>query len=111
MLYRVTTTMAPHRVDHVVEVLNEAWVLQMTVLDAQGAGPVVGRRTYRGVSYLALAARTVVEVIVHEDRAEEVGKLMAAAARTDTEADGIVSITPLGHTIDVRSGATDLGLR
>lgn len=110
MLYRVTVTMPPHRLDDVVEALKEAWVLQITVFEAKGAGPVVGRRTYRGVSYLALADRTVVEVVVHADRAAEVAKLVAAAARTDTAADGIVSITPLEHTIDVRSGAHDLGL-
>lgn len=110
MLYRVTVTMAPHRLDDVVEVLNEAWVLQMTVFEGKGAGPVVGRRMYRGVSYLALADRTMVDVVVHEDRAAEVAKLMAVAARTDTSADGLVSITPLEHTIDVRSGAEDLRL-
>lgn len=104
MLYRVTAAMAEHRAQDVIEALSEVDVLQITVFDGHGSGPLFATRTYRGVRYSALEPRTVVDVIVPSDRAQLVAGLISAAAHTGTVHDGFVSITPLEQTIDVRSG-------
>ena len=104
MLYRLTATINPEKLDEVIEALLDVGIREFTATEVRGFSRRAEPRTYRGVAHGALTARVAVDILVPGERAVMVAELLAANARTDSAADGTVCLAALSQVIDVRTG-------
>lgn len=107
----VVAIVRPSRLDEIKAALATAGVHGFTVTDAGGFGAQLGHtEVYRGASYnVDFMRRTRVEIVVDDEEAETVAKVIVSAARTGSTGDGMVWITPLDSVMRVRDGASGDG--
>ena len=96
--------------DQVIRALKEAGVPRITVtrVHAIGAGadPASAKFSFdEGSAYVDKAS---VQVICSSDRSDEYARLVADAARTGRQGDGIVSTHPVVAVVKIRTGARGL---
>jgi nitrogen regulatory protein P-II 1 len=110
MLKLVTAIIKPHRLEEVVEALQEAEVIGLTASEVRGFGRQGGHsEVYRGSEYIInLLPKVRVEVLCAADDAERIAKLITDAARTGQIGDGKVWVTPVEHAARIRTG--ELGI-
>ena len=102
----VVAVIKPFKVTDVKETLKACGVDGMTITEAQGYGRQRGHtEVYRGAEYeVDFVPKVRVEVIVDDDRVDEVVTAITESARTDTIGDGKVWVIPLDTVIRVRTG-------
>lgn len=105
----VTAIVKPHKWEDVRDALAAAGVSGMTVSEATGHGHQKGHtEVYRGAEYVvSLVPKVRVEIVVEDQDAPDVVRVIADAARTGKIGDGKVWVMPVESVVRVRTGETD----
>jgi nitrogen regulatory protein P-II 2 len=104
----VTAIIQPYRLDHVREALTEVGVEGMTVTEVRGYGRQKGHtEIYRGAEYqINYLPKLKIEVVVTDERGEQVVQTIAGAARTDKIGDGKIFVWDVDVAVRIRTGET-----
>jgi nitrogen regulatory protein PII len=100
----------PDKVDAVKDALGQIGVAGMTVTEVRGHGKQKGHTAiYRGQEYqVSLLPKMQVEVVIADERADEVVAAIIKAARTGEIGDGRVFVIPVTHSYKIRTGEKDI---
>src|SRR5882757_8944052 len=100
----------PNKVDDVRQALDKASVSGMTVTEVRGHGRQKGHKAvYRGREYdVSLLPKTMVELVVREQRVDEVVRVVMEAARTGDIGDGRIFVLAVEDGHNIRTGEQDL---
>jgi nitrogen regulatory protein PII len=103
---RIECIIRPIRFEAVKEALNEIGVYGMTVTDVRGFGRQQGHtEKYRGSTYtINLLPKLKIEVVVPDERMEEVVATLLEAARTGEIGDGKIFIAEVLDAVRIRTG-------
>lgn len=102
----VTAIIKPFKVDDVKEALKSANVQGMTVSEVRGFGRQGGHtETYRGSEYqIDFVPKSKIELVVEDNRVEEVLDVITKAANTGKIGDGKIWVTTVEQIIRIRTG-------
>jgi len=102
----IVAVVKPFVVAKIKDALQEAGVLGMTVSEAHGFGRQRGHtEVYRGGEYeVDFVPKARIEIMVSDERVDELVALIVDTARTGTIGDGKVWVMPLATTVCVRTG-------
>jgi len=105
----ITAIIKPFKLDEVREALTEAGAGGMTVSEVKGYGRQKGHKEiYRGAEYqIFFVPKLKIEVAVPEDLASRAVEIITEAARTGEIGDGKIFVTPIEHTVRIRTGESD----
>ena len=105
----ITAIIKPFKLDDVREALSELGVSGMTVTEVRGFGRQKGHtELYRGAEYtVEFLPKSQVQVAVRDDMVEAAIDAILGAARTGKVGDGKVFVTPIEHTVRIRTGEAD----
>ncbi|MGQ9730061.1 MAG: P-II family nitrogen regulator [Candidatus Zipacnadales bacterium] len=96
----------PLKLEAIKDALSEIGILGMTVTEVRGCGKQRGRtERYRGAEYVvSLLPKVKLEIIVPDDRVEEVVGVIINTARTGEIGDGKIFVTPVEQVYRIRTG-------
>jgi nitrogen regulatory protein PII len=102
----VTAVIKHFKLDDVRNALTDIGVQGMTVIEVKGFGRQKGHmEVYRGVEYeVQFLPKIKIEVVVPDDRADEVVNTISEAAKTGEIGDGKIFIYNLQDIIRIRTG-------
>ncbi len=102
---KVEAVIQPSKLDAVKTSLLDLGIDGMTVLEARGHGRQKGHTEfYRGREYTVdLLPKIKIELVVSDERAEEVVKAISNAARTGKIGDGKIFLTKISDAIRIRN--------
>jgi len=102
----VVAIVKPFKLDEVKEALREIDVHGLTTTDVEGFGRQRGHtEVYRGAEYqVDFVPKVKVEVLVDDDRVDEVVEVVIKAARTGKIGDGKIWVVPAEQVIRIRTG-------
>jgi nitrogen regulatory protein P-II 1 len=102
---KIEAIIKPYRIEEVKEALAKIGIEGMTVIEAKGCGRQKGHtEIYRGSEYTVdLLPKIKLEVIVSDQRAEEVATTIVASAKTGKIGDGKVFISNIEEVIRIRT--------
>jgi nitrogen regulatory protein P-II 1 len=102
----ITAIIKPFKLDDIKEALEGIGVKGMTVSEASGFGRQGGHtEVYRGAEYtVTLVPKVRIEVLIEDERAEEVIGAIVDAAQTGKIGDGKVWAVPVDTVVRVRTG-------
>ena len=100
----------PDKVDAIKDALGGVGVAGMTVTEVRGHGKQKGHTAiYRGQEYnVSLLPKMEIEVVVPDDRAEEIAAAIIKAARTGEIGDGRVFLIPVTASYRIRTGEREV---
>ena len=100
----------PDKVDAIKDALGGIGVAGMTVTEVRGHGKQKGHTAiYRGQEYnVSLLPKMEIEVVVPDDRAEEIAAAIIKAARTGEIGDGRVFLIPVTASYRIRTGEREV---
>lgn len=103
---KIECVIRPMKLDEVKEALSAIGVVGMTVSDVRGYGRQRGRaEKYRGNTYVVnLLPKVKIEIIVPDDRAEEVVEIALEAAQTGEIGDGKIFVSTVEEAVRIRTG-------
>jgi nitrogen regulatory protein P-II 1 len=98
----------PERVNDVIETLV-TMIPGLTVSEARGHGRQKGHSAiYRGQEYqVSLIPKTVVEIVIEDNKVEDIIKVIVSKARTGNIGDGRIFVLPVEENYHVRTGFMD----
>ena len=102
---KIEAIIKPYRIEEVKDALGKIGIEGMTVIEAKGCGRQKGHtEIYRGSEYTVdLLPKIKIEVIVSDQRAEEVAVAIVGAAKTGKIGDGKVFISHVEEVIRIRT--------
>ena len=102
----ITAVIKPHKLDDVKSALEAFGIQGMTVSEANGYGRQRGHtEVYRGAEYTVdLVPKVRIEVLVEDEDATLVTKVIIKAAQTGKIGDGKVWTVPVEDVARVRTG-------
>ena len=105
----VIAIIKPFKLDEVRQALTEIGVQGLTVTEVKGYGRQKGHtEIYRGAEYVVnFLPKLRVEIAVASDMASRAVEVLSAAARTGQIGDGKIFVSPIEHTVRIRTGETD----
>lgn len=103
---KIEAIIKPFKLDDVKEALNDIGLQGMTMTEVKGYGRQKGHtEIYRGAEYVVdFIPKIKLEIVVGDDRVEEVVATIGKAARTDKLGDGKLFILPVEDAVRVRTG-------
>jgi len=103
---RIEAIIRPIRFEAVKEALNDIGVYGMTITDVRGFGRQQGHtEKYRGSTYtLNLLPKIKLEIVVPDERVEEVVSTIIEAAQTGEIGDGKIFIADVLDAVRIRTG-------
>ena len=103
---KIECVIRPIKIDEVKVALEAIGVVGMTVADVRGYGKQRGRtEKYRGNTYVVnLLPKVKLEIVVADDRAEEVVEIVLDAARTGEIGDGKIFVSTVEQAVRIRTG-------
>jgi nitrogen regulatory protein P-II 1 len=106
----IVAVIKPFRLNDVKLAVKALGVQGMTLTEAQGFGRQRGHtEVYRGAEYeIDFVPKLRMEVVVADDRVDEVVTAVVDAARTGSIGDGKVWVQPLESLVRVRTGERGL---
>jgi len=106
MMRKVEAIIKPFKLDDVKEALNEIGIEGITVSEVKGFGRQKGHtELYRGAEYVVdFIPKIKMEIIVGDDRVEQVVSVIADAAKTGRIGDGKIFVTPIDEVVRIRTG-------
>ena len=95
----------PYKLDEVVAALQSV-APGMTVSEAKGHGHQKGHSlVYRGVEYeVALLPKMMIEIVVDDNRVEDIVKVVMATASSGEIGDGRIFVLPVIESYHIRTG-------
>jgi nitrogen regulatory protein P-II 2 len=105
----VTAIIKPFKLDDVREALTNLGVAGLTVSEVKGYGRQRGHtEVYRGAEYAVnFLPKIKVEIAVPSSQADKVVDAITASAKTGQIGDGKIFVSPIQHTVRIRTGETD----
>jgi nitrogen regulatory protein P-II 2 len=105
----ITAIIKPFKLDEVREALTNLGIAGVTVSEVKGYGRQKGHtEVYRGAEYAVnFLPKIKIEVAVPSDRADRVVEVVRAAAKTGQIGDGKIFVSPIEHSVRIRTGETD----
>lgn len=102
----VEAIIKPFKLDEVKEALTKAGVQGMTVSEVKGFGRQKGHtELYRGAEYTVdFLPKVKIQVLVSDEKAQQVIETITVAARTGKIGDGKISVTQVEEVIRIRTG-------
>lgn len=102
---KIEAVIQPHKLEDVREALKDIGVDGMTISDVRGHGRQKGHReVYRGQEYTVdLLPKVKIEIVVPDNRAEEIVKALGEAAHTGKLGDGKIFISSVEDAIRIRN--------
>ena len=102
----ITAVVKPFRLDDVKDALKDAGVTGITVTEVRGFGRQGGHtETYRGAEYkIDFVPKSQLELVVDDDRVDELVDVIADAARTEKIGDGKIWVTDVDRVVRIRTG-------
>jgi nitrogen regulatory protein P-II 1 len=106
----IVAVIKPFRLDDVKRTLKVLGVEGMTLTEALGFGRQRGHtEVYRGAEYeIDFVPKLRVEIVVGDDRVDEIVGAVVDSARTGSIGDGKVWVQPLESLVRVRTGERGL---
>jgi nitrogen regulatory protein P-II 1 len=103
---RIEAIIRPIRFEAVKDALNDIGVYGMTITDVRGFGRQQGHtEKYRGSAYtLNLLPKIKLEIVVPDERVEEVVSVIIEAAQTGEIGDGKIFIVEVADAVRIRTG-------
>lgn len=103
---KIECVIRPIKIDEVKAALESIGIVGMTVADVRGYGKQRGRtEKYRGNTYVVnLLPKVKIEIIVPDERAEEVVEIALAAAQTGEVGDGKIFVSHVEQAVRIRTG-------
>jgi nitrogen regulatory protein P-II 1 len=103
---RIEAIIRPIRFEAVKDALNDIGVYGMTITDVRGFGRQQGHtEKYRGSTYtLNLLPKIKLEIVVPDERVEEVVSVIIEAAQTGEIGDGKIFIADVADAVRIRTG-------
>src|SRR5438270_9206438 len=105
-MQKIEAIIRPTKLDQVKEALEEVGVVGMTVTDVRGYGNQRGRtEKYRGNTYVVnLLPKVKLEIVVADERAEDVVEIVLEAAKTGEIGDGKIFVSAVEEAVRIRTG-------
>ena len=105
----ITAIIKPFKLDEVREALTNLGIAGVTVSEVKGYGRQKGHtEVYRGAEYAVnFLPKIKIEVAVPSDRADRVVEVVRTAAKTGQIGDGKIFVSPIEHSVRIRTGETD----
>jgi nitrogen regulatory protein P-II 1 len=102
---KIEAIIQPFKLEEVKDALKTAGVDGMTVLEVRGHGRQKGHtEVYRGREYqVDLVPKVKLELVVPDDRADEVVNVIIQSARTGKIGDGKIFISTIDEAIRIRN--------
>ena len=102
----IVAVIKPFKVEDVKTAMKSIGVDGMTLTEAQGFGRQRGHtEVYRGAEYeVDFVPKIRLEILVDDDRADEIVTAIVESAQTGTIGDGKVWIVPVESVVRVRTG-------
>ena len=102
---KIEAIIQPFKLEDVKEALIAIGIDGMTVTEVRGHGRQKGHKeVYRGQEYVVdLLPKVKVELVVPDNRADEVLKAIAGAARTGKIGDGKIFVADVADAIRIRN--------
>ena len=102
---KIEAIIQPFKLEEVKEALKGIGIDGMTISEVRGHGRQKGHKeVYRGQEYnVDLLPKVKLEMVVTDDRSEEVIRTIVAAARTGKIGDGKIFVFDVGEAIRIRN--------
>ncbi len=102
---KIEAIIQPHKLEDVKEALKGIGIDGMTISEVRGHGRQKGHKeVYRGMEYqVDLLPKVKIEMVVSDDRSQEVIKTVVASARTGKIGDGKVFVFDVAEAIRIRN--------
>ncbi|SRR6266851_1190696 len=107
----IRSVVRPHKMEDVKRALNGLGLHDLTAREVRDYSPQKHPTdVWRGVVYcLGYSVKTEIAVTVHDDDVDEVVKAIIGKARTGQPGDGDISVRPVEHRYDIRTGERCVG--
>lgn len=104
----ITAIIKPFKLDEVREALSAIGVQGITVTEVKGFGRQKGHtELYRGAEYVVdFLPKTKLEIGISDQLLESAIEAIVNAASTGKIGDGKIFVTPVEHTVRIRTGET-----
>lgn len=105
----IQAVIRPSKMEEVKEALDGAGYASLTSIEVKGRGRQKGiTQMWRGEEYkVDMLPKVKVELVVSDEKEEEVIELIKNAARTGNIGDGKIFVLPVEKTVRIRTGETD----
>ena len=102
---KIEAIIQPHKLEDAKEALKNIGVDGMTITEVRGHGRQKGHtEVYRGMEYrVDLLPKVKLEMVVPDQRADEVIRTLAAAARTGKIGDGKIFVYDVADAVRIRN--------
>ena len=107
---KIEAVIKPFKLEEVKEALVEAGIEGMTVTEVKGYGRQQGHsELYRGAEYVVdFIPKVKIEIVVsNEEYLNTAINAIKEAARTGKIGDGKIFVSPVEHTVRIRTGEED----
>ena len=106
---KVEAIIKPYKLEEVKEALTSIDISGMTISEVKGYGRQQGHsELYRGAEYVVdLIPKVKLEVVITEDRVQEVVDTIAKSAQTGKIGDGKIFVSSTEKVIRIRTGEED----
>lgn len=106
---QIVAIIKPFKLDEVREGLSEIGITGLTVTEVRGFGRQKGHtELYRGAEYVVdFLPKVRLEVVVQDNRVDEVLESIIKSARTGKIGDGKIFVLPVEQVVRIRTGETD----
>ena len=105
----VIAVIKPFKLDEVRDALTAIGVQGLTVTEVKGYGRQKGHtEIYRGTEYaVSFLPKLKIEIAVGADQVDKVVEAIGSAAKTGQIGDGKIFVSPIEHTVRIRTGEAD----
>jgi nitrogen regulatory protein P-II 1 len=102
---KIEAIIQPHKLEDVKEALKGIGIDGMTISEVRGHGRQKGHKeVYRGMEYqVDLLPKVKIEMVVSDDRSDEVIRTLVTSARTGKIGDGKVFVYDVAEAIRIRN--------
>jgi nitrogen regulatory protein P-II 1 len=103
---KVEAIIKPFKLEEVKEALAQVGVQGLTVTEVKGFGRQKGHKElYRGAEYVVeFLPKVKLDIVVTDDKVEDVAKAIVKAASTGRIGDGKIFISKIEESIRIRTG-------
>lgn len=103
---KVECILRPIKIDEVRQALEQIGITGMTISDVRGYGNQRGRtEKYRGNTYVVnLLPKIKLEIVIPDERVEEVIEIVTEAAQTGEIGDGKIFLSTVEEAVRIRTG-------
>jgi nitrogen regulatory protein P-II 1 len=102
---KIEAIIQPHKLEEVKDALRNIGIDGMTILEARGHGRQKGHKeVYRGMEYqVDVLPKVKLEMVVADDRAEEVISTLVHSARSGKIGDGKIFVYDVAEAVRIRN--------